>query len=108
VSKDSRNLVHLLRDNWTALATDPRDKIYALLGLATDCQNPQIKADYTLSKLDTYLTTMDYLLCNHGNLDLISYSGIHIVLLPSYFYRVPSVRPLSYLISIMAAQLLNS
>ncbi|RDW60748.1 hypothetical protein BP6252_12131 [Coleophoma cylindrospora] len=90
---ESSNLINLLRDNWTALATDPRDKIYSLLGLATDCQDPLLKADYSVSQFDTYVTTMEYLLHNHGSLDLIAYSGMHILILPSYVYRVPSWIP---------------
>ncbi|KAH8687611.1 heterokaryon incompatibility protein-domain-containing protein [Tricladium varicosporioides] len=90
-------LTELLRDNWTALATDPRDKIYSLLGLATDCGTPvALKVNYSISKFETYLTTMDYLLCHHHNLDLISYSGIHILPAPSYLFRVPSWIPTFY------------
>ena len=43
------SLVNLLHTNWTAFATDPRDKIYALVGLAADCQDPAISIDYSLS-----------------------------------------------------------
>ncbi|KAH6683053.1 heterokaryon incompatibility protein-domain-containing protein [Halenospora varia] len=95
-SHEPSSLIELLRDNWTALATDPRDKIYALLGLATDCSTPPLAVDYSMSQFETYLTTMKYLLCHYGNLDMISYSGIHILPAPSYVFRVPSWIPTFY------------
>ena len=60
------SLVGLLQENWTALATDARDRIFALLGLATDCQTPTLSADYSMSQWETYLRTMSLLLENHG------------------------------------------
>jgi hypothetical protein len=93
---ESSYLLGLLRDNWSALATDPRDKIYALQGLATDCHNPPLEVNYSSSHFDTYLATMNYFLCNHGNLDMITYSGNHILLIPSSFYRVSPWVPTFY------------
>ena len=87
------SLVGLLQENWSALATDPRDKVFALLGLATDCQTPTLSADYSLSQWETYMRTINFLLENHGNLDIIAYSGIHLFPIPPSFYRVPSWAP---------------
>jgi hypothetical protein len=90
------SLVGLLQENWSALATDPRDKIFALLGLATDCQTPVLSADYSLSQWKTYLRAMNFLLENYGSLDIIAYSGIHLLPIPLSFYRVPSWTPTFY------------
>ena len=46
-------------------ATDPRDRVYALLGIATDEAAKDIVPDYTLSCEDTYIMTARALL-NHG------------------------------------------
>ena len=89
------SLVGLLQENWTALATDPRDKIFALLGLATDCQTPTLSADYSLSQWEIYLRTMNFLLENYGNLDIIAYSGIHLFPVTS-LYRAPTWTPTFY------------
>ena len=90
------SLVGLLQENWTALATDPRDGIFALLGLATDCQTPILSPDYSLSQWETYMRTMNFLLENYGNLDIIAYSGIHLFPVPASFYRAPSWAPSFY------------
>ena len=90
------NLVGLLQENWTALATDPRDGVFALLGLATDCQTPTLSADYSLSQWETYMRTMNFLLESYGNLDIIAYSGIHLFPVPPSFYRAPSWVPSFY------------
>lgn len=89
-------MVGLLQENWTALATDPRDKIFALLGLATDCQTPTLSPDYSLSQWETYLRTMNFLLENYGNLDIIAYSGIHLFPVPPLLYKAPSWTPTFY------------
>lgn len=90
------SLVGLLQENWTAVATDPRDGIFALLGLANDCQTPTLSADYSLSLWETYMRTMNFLLENYGNLDIIAYSGIHLLPIPPSFYRAPSWAPTFY------------
>lgn len=90
------NLVGLLQENWSALATDPRDRTFALLGLATDCQIPILSADYSLSQWETYMRTMNFLLENYSNLDIIAYSGIHLFPVLPLFYRAPSWAPSFY------------
>ena len=92
----TNSLVGLLQENWTALATDPRDRIFALLGLATDCQNPTLSADYSLSQWETYMRTINFLLENYSNLDIIAYSGIHLLPARPSFYRAPSWVPSFY------------
>jgi hypothetical protein len=89
------SLVGLLQRNWTAQATDPRDRIFALLGLATDCQRPTLPADYSLSQWEVYLRMMNFLLENYGNLDIIAYSGLWYFPRPGHFLN-PSWTPTFY------------
>jgi hypothetical protein len=89
-------LLQLLKDSWSALATDPKDKVYALLGLATDCEG-SLTADYTFNRFQVYLKVADHILKTHRNLDLITLSGIHqIAGLEELFYRAPSWLPVFY------------
>ncbi|EXK46476.1 hypothetical protein FOXG_10972 [Fusarium oxysporum f. sp. lycopersici 4287] len=46
----SRNLCHLLWKFRGCQATDPRDRVYALLGMATDIQESRIRADYAIEE----------------------------------------------------------
>ena len=90
-------LIGLLQENWTALATDPRDRLFALLGLATDCQTPTLSADYSLSQWEAYLRMMNFLLENYGSLDIIAYSGMHLFPnVPPSYYRAPTWTPTLY------------
>jgi hypothetical protein len=52
-------------------ATDPRDRVYALLGIANDAAAKEIVADYTLSCDKAYIMTARTLLC-HGHDDILS------------------------------------
>ncbi|RKL30367.1 hypothetical protein BFJ72_g11481 [Fusarium proliferatum] len=58
----SRNLCHLLWKFRECQATDPRDRVYALLGMASDVQQSGIRADYAkeeqvvLQELYAYLS----------------------------------------------------
>jgi hypothetical protein len=46
---------NLLQIHWFALATDSRDRIFALLGLANECQTLLMNVDYTLSTWEVFL-----------------------------------------------------
>lgn len=46
----------LLMMRWTK-ATDPRDKVYALLGISSGVSSSQIKPDYSISMEQTYVRT---------------------------------------------------
>lgn len=48
-----------------SLATDPKDKVYALLNLATDCRdNPRLRADYSKSKTPSEVYKDVMLVCS--------------------------------------------
>ncbi|KAH9909259.1 heterokaryon incompatibility protein-domain-containing protein [Xylariomycetidae sp. FL2044] len=63
------SLLHLLEMHRDALATDPRDRTFALLGLSADCQ--EMKADYALPPFETFLQTLQYLTQEVGDLDFL-------------------------------------
>jgi len=56
------NLVVLLSMTMFQLASDPRDKVYALLGIALDIDELDITIDYTLSIRKVYIATTKALL----------------------------------------------
>ncbi|PVI00198.1 HET-domain-containing protein [Periconia macrospinosa] len=51
-------------------ATDPRDKVFALLGLAND--SPNVRPDYTKSKMQVYTDFAKSIISQTGNLDVLS------------------------------------
>jgi hypothetical protein len=57
--------------SWSIGATDPRDRIYALLGIANDEGAKAIVPDYTLSCEQAYIMTARALL-RHGHDDILS------------------------------------
>jgi hypothetical protein len=52
------SLKELLHDCRDSLCTDQRDKIYALVGLASDCQDGQVVIDYSKSLAQVYKDVM--------------------------------------------------
>ena len=61
------------RDSWVFFqASDPRDKVFALLGLATDAENVGLRADYSMSCEVVYYQLTIYLISCLG-LNLLSY-----------------------------------
>lgn len=93
---EETHLLQLLKDSWASLASDPKDKVYALLGLAADCQESSFQADYSLNQFQAYLRMIEHILKTHGNLDIITLSGMHILPLPQITLRVPSWVPIFY------------
>ncbi|CAI6335676.1 unnamed protein product [Periconia digitata] len=51
-------------------ATDPRDKVFALIGLAND--SPAIRPDYTKTKIHVYTDFARTIISQTGNLDILS------------------------------------
>lgn len=49
-------LMFLFRDR---LCSDPKDKIYALLSMAADCQNDEIKVDYSKTLFSVYCDALE-------------------------------------------------
>jgi hypothetical protein len=71
VDNQMPEVLELLRETERLLHTDPRDRIYAILGLATD---PGFSADYTLSTEETFTSFASLALGAFPGLVLLSYS----------------------------------
>ncbi|KAF1996438.1 HET-domain-containing protein [Amniculicola lignicola CBS 123094] len=69
----SSNAVH--GSNLRIECTDPRDRVYALLGIAADAVSETIVADYTRTLDEAYIATARALL-NNGHDDVLSLCGI--------------------------------
>jgi hypothetical protein len=50
---------------------DPRDKVYAMVGLTRAAEDPSYVIDYQLSPRDVFVNTVDYVLRRTGSLDMI-------------------------------------
>jgi len=53
------NLEHLIESFQESLCSDPRDKVYGLLGLADDCQEGQLEVDYSRTLFEVYSNVID-------------------------------------------------
>jgi len=73
VAAESRGLLlaELLRFTRRAEALDPRDRIYALLGISADFASGDIKPDYRLSPKQVYIMTVKAHIAKHGSLDIL-------------------------------------
>ena len=56
-------------------ATDPRDKIYALLGIATDTEDVMLNPDYEASVEEVYARTARYLLQRDASIVILHKAG---------------------------------
>lgn len=54
-------------------ASDPRDKVYALLGLVTEHDYNAIRPDYTIGYPELYLKVAKYFVERHRSLELLGY-----------------------------------
>ncbi|KAH8786679.1 heterokaryon incompatibility protein-domain-containing protein [Hyaloscypha finlandica] len=83
--RTSRNIIHWISFFASREATDPRDKIYGLLGLATGNDVGLVEADYSCSFWEVaYAITVRFIERNQ-NLDILSYLvGKRSTQLPSF------------------------
>jgi hypothetical protein len=70
-SRRPPNLNVLLFEHWDALATDPLDKVFAILGLASDGDNYNINVDYTLCVSQVYTNVVREYIRLYRNLSII-------------------------------------
>ncbi|KAI1391879.1 HET-domain-containing protein [Hypoxylon trugodes] len=68
----SMPLVRLVQCTQDYQATDSRDKLYALLGMASDISPDEIIPDYTKPVQEVFLDLVEFMATNHRNLDIIS------------------------------------
>ncbi|KAI0487778.1 heterokaryon incompatibility protein-domain-containing protein [Xylaria cf. heliscus] len=84
-------LLQLLRDTVDSMSSDPRDKIFALVGLVRGLDLDGITADYDLTYVQVYTGLAAYFIRNHGLAELITMRGDEDINLPSW---VPNWRTL--------------
>ncbi|KAF2028216.1 HET-domain-containing protein, partial [Setomelanomma holmii] len=66
-----RTLLHLLDKTRYCKATDPRDKVYALLAISPEKDEKSLAPDYSLSPTEVFLSIARYLLVRYDNLDVL-------------------------------------
>ena len=77
LNKGPKRLLHLMDSFWLSEATDPRDKVYALLGLATDSHPESIIPNYERPISLVYAESVKDTINREGNLQILSYcSGL--------------------------------
>jgi hypothetical protein len=74
---DGFELLRLLLDTWRREATDPRDKVFAILHLVTDEIPHSMRPDYFKSVSIVYREVVQYLLAQYGNLDVLLYAHMN-------------------------------
>jgi hypothetical protein len=68
-------LLDLLRLTRKYLSTDPRDKVFALIGIVTNSDTMDIKADYRLSAVEVFLSVAIHNLEKLKNVELLGNGG---------------------------------
>ena len=88
-------LIYLFLSSSELKAADSRDRVYGLMGIATDCGQNDIEPDYDMSLLLTYQQVMQHYIRQYQSIDfLCNYSIGHDHSLPSW---LPSPTKGSYL-----------
>lgn len=76
--RQSNKLEHLLRQTSDFQATDPRDKIFSLVGMASDCQTvtpSAVQPDYHKATASVYSDATRYMIQSGQGLDVLSQVG---------------------------------
>lgn len=97
LSASSRGLITLLKSCAHFGATDPRDQVYGLLGIAGDSGEPYFLPDYSQSVRDVYINVTRHIITKTMSLEVLQSAGVGMVErrvdLPSW---VPDFASLSY------------
>jgi hypothetical protein len=78
----------MLNQTYNLLCSDPRDKVYRILGLVSDIAEGALAPDYTLSPQDLYYAVTKFCLVNEQTLTILCN-----VQAPKRFSRLPSWVP---------------
>ncbi|KAL5326264.1 hypothetical protein ACEPPN_007402 [Leptodophora sp. 'Broadleaf-Isolate-01'] len=70
------SLLSTLRNAWYHEATDPRDKVYALLGLVAEDERSRYQVHYSISIEQAYAKTTNAMLGNDSTMEVLSLTGI--------------------------------
>jgi hypothetical protein len=87
-------------------STDPRDKIYAIVGLTRTANDSMFVIDYKLPTRQVYINTVDYLLRQNQKLDIIlaQTKGFYTLELPTWvpdFSSTGEYRPIPFRYAIL-------
>ena len=72
VNGERPSLLELMYSSRSNQSTDPRDKVYGLLGIAADIEAHEIDPDYALSVEDIYRNLALFYIRKENNLDVLS------------------------------------
>jgi hypothetical protein len=70
-------LLHLLGSSFNSFATDPRDKIYGMLGLANDLGGQSYHVDYTMTERAALQYLVQHCIETTRRLDVLCYASFH-------------------------------
>lgn len=71
------SLLKIIRDTWGRQATDPRDKVYALLGAVNDWQGyPPMSADYTIGERQVIVRAAFEIIRRQRSLEFLVAAGL--------------------------------
>jgi hypothetical protein len=73
--KEGLNLVEVVNALRRYDASDPRDKIYAGIGMAADLAPGTVKVDYRLSVAEVYIEFVRHVIEKDQNLDILAYAS---------------------------------
>ena len=75
-NSNASTLLQLLQDSRASEATDPRDKIYGILGLCWDfSSDSELVPDYNLSVREVYTSVVKAYIEKYNNLDIFGHCG---------------------------------
>ena len=94
-SRLSPSLLQLILSFWHARCSDPRDRLYALMGLVSDGLKSRIEADYTLSPSEVMCRLTEVYINEKNDLSILSFTpqadtGSQWTLLPGSLFA-PSI-----------------
>jgi hypothetical protein len=70
--RENRSLLHLLSQTYDLQCTNPRDKVYGLLGLASDTHKQDIVPDYDQSCQQMYMEAAKFCILKYRSLIILS------------------------------------
>lgn len=73
---DEEGLSYLIRQTTHRLCTDPRDKIYGLLGMVSDIERQCLRVDYTKPLKDVFVDAFCYLINRKYGFQVLSTAGV--------------------------------
>lgn len=83
-SQERQSLLKILIKEHNLLCTEPKDKIYALPGIAGDRERLGIQVNYALNHAEVFRDAAERILRSGDSLDILHYKGASIPGLPSW------------------------